>query len=159
MATIDRYTQLARVDSAERLVQQTHRAVCAARSSRSHHRRHPCVHHSRRTRRRQVSRYRALTRVEIPTLVSPSGSSRRASRHLERGLAITMVLALACLVLLQVFVPSAHSRPVLLVVGLMAIVGAVVLNAFTIDSTGRLGSTRPEPPGEPSGPLAVRMRP
>jgi len=154
MATIDSYTQLEQVDNAGMLVQHTHRAVCAARSSRFHHSRHPCVHHSRRTRRREVSRYRAAIRVEIPTPASPSGSSRRASRRRERGLAITMVLALACLVLLQVFVPSADSRPVLLVVCLTAIVGAVVLNAITIDSTDRSGSARPEPAGEPSGPLA-----
>lgn len=162
MATIDRHRQRRQVDTAAMMVLQTHRAVCAVRSSRSHHHRHPCVHHSRRTRRPQMSQYRTamVIRADIPTAATQSGRSRRDGRRLLAVLAITTGLGLTCLILLRALVPATAGRPAVLVVCLMAITAAVVLNAITIDSTGRSERAPPGTArGESSGSLDALIHP
>ena len=72
--------------------------------------------------------------------------------------AITSVLGLTGLVLLRAVDPATDSRPVLLVICLMAIAGAVVLNATTIDSAGWSGRVRRESP-EASRRVSRRLDP
>lgn len=138
MATIDMRRPRGRVDAAAVTVHQTHRAVCAARSSRFHRRRNESVQHSRRTRREQVSRYleATMTRTETPTTAPRSEPAPRPNHRVALPvLTITAVLGLMSVILLRALDPATNGRPVLLVVCLIAIAGAVILNAITMCST------------------------
>jgi hypothetical protein len=136
MATIGLSRREGRDDTAETVFHQTHRAVCAARSSRLHQHRGSCVHHGRRTRRMNVTRYRSATSGDTRTSVPLSGKDFRSNhRLLLPVLTMTAGLAVLSVMLLRAFDPATGGRAVRLVVGLIAIFGAVILNALAIEAT------------------------
>jgi hypothetical protein len=96
MATIALSRRDGRDDTAETVFHQTHRAVCAARSSRLHQHRGSCVHHGRRTRRMNVTRYRSATSGDTRTSVPLSGKDFRSNHRLLLPV-LTMTAGLAVL--------------------------------------------------------------